>query len=133
MVIILKVRSWYTKEKLSGDELKDETTKTPDIKGFVDHPSENQLRSPKTEQSNGFYGWVGKEIRCFGIKALVRQFSSEYGSRSDKHLPPAISDNLTLKLSTLGIKDTNSYAIQRYRKTHRSSFYKEIRRLARFI
>jgi hypothetical protein len=65
MVIVFKVGPRYREERLSGNELKDKAAKTPDGKGFIDSPGENQFGSPKTERGNGL-GWgTVKEIRCF--------------------------------------------------------------------
>lgn len=66
MVVIFRLGPRYAEEGLSGDKLKDKTAETPDVKGFVDGSSKNQLGSSKAEWSNGLYWRVRKEICCSG-------------------------------------------------------------------
>lgn len=76
MIVIFHFGAWYTEEWLSGDELKDKATETPDIYGIVDGSGKNQLGSSKTEWSNGLCWRVGKEI-CYswqsGVSINIRQ------------------------------------------------------------
>ena len=67
MVVVFKLRPWDAEQRPAGDELKKEAAKAPDIKGFVDSTSKNQLRGSKATRSDRFCGWVGEEVGCHGI------------------------------------------------------------------
>ena len=66
MIIIFMIRPWYAEEWLSGDKLKDKTTKTPDINTIIGGSGKNQLGGSKSVWSNGLFRRVGKEVCCSG-------------------------------------------------------------------
>ena len=75
MIVILVAGIWDTKERLSGDNLEQEAAKAPDVESIVDSSLENVLWGSQSQRGNNSCGRVGKEIRCFGIQALVRPSS----------------------------------------------------------
>lgn len=74
MIVIFHIGAWDTEEWLSGDELKDKATETPDINGIVDGSCKNQLGSSKTEWSNGLCWRVGKKI-CYPGQSVRYEYS----------------------------------------------------------
>jgi len=64
MIVVFKIGPWNAEKGLPCDKLKDKAAKTPDVKGFVDHTSKNQLRSSKTTRHNGLCWRIRKEICC---------------------------------------------------------------------